>query len=127
MALLITKCCVCGRIYKTEHVEIKDLGNNDERISHGYCSKDCSQAGVLQAFVMDENLHIFTGERAFTVNSKIYIKGTFLTSFISWCGNNYSMNIWNDSFYEEVDRIGCVNFADVKAHAKELNLTIIIA
>lgn len=43
MAILISKCCVCGKVYNKKKCHIKGRVDNEECISHGICSDKCHE------------------------------------------------------------------------------------
>lgn len=43
MAILISECCVCGKVYNKKKCHINGRGENEERISHGICSDECHE------------------------------------------------------------------------------------
>lgn len=77
MGKLISKCCVCGRVYGSVLVQ-----GDEEKVSHGYCSVICTQAIEHQVMFWDESLNCFNMDRAFEVNGKYYFRGQELGIYI---------------------------------------------
>lgn len=130
MCKLISKCCVCGRVYG---ITTKGQSTTNEIVSHGYCSNDCTNHTAVQITVWMDKYNMFVFERAYVVNEKMFFNGEFQQAYITININSRqgSLEAWDEQlgFYEETC---CHNLPEerkdkmvtLKKWARDMNLII---
>ena len=79
---LISQCCVCGKVYAVKKCYCKGVDDNEERVSHGYCSTECMNSTPVEASVWMDNLRMFTIVTGFLVGDKVYHDGKLVGNII---------------------------------------------
>jgi hypothetical protein len=128
MGTLIHKCCVCGTITSIE----KRNDVNGERISHNYCSKDCTTPEEYQVLAWSDKYNMYVGERAFHVRGKYYFNQAPLLDYLFISGKDvYGANVTPDGkqYAEDILSI-CSSRKEALDTAKDLGrkhkITIIL-
>jgi hypothetical protein len=82
MAKLISKCCVCGRIYKVVTINMQSVGKDEERTSHGYCSIACSEAEQVSLLVWDNELGLLNMDKGSVLGEHLYHRGVLQKHYL---------------------------------------------
>ena len=119
MAILISKCCVCGAEYGKRETKGVD------RYSHGYCSSACRNYSPVQVY-REENDTI-TAEVGYEAGGLYYHNGLLLREFIGVKDKCWHLYKLVDDKYESVTE-GIIDgrlIPAFKALAKEFNTIVI--
>jgi hypothetical protein len=81
MAKLISKCCVCGRIYGVTTCDMNGLGKDEERYSHGFCSKACEKADYVQLAFWNHDMNCVDMTKGKMVEGVLYHAGEKVTHY----------------------------------------------
>lgn len=126
MGMFISKCCVCGKVYGS----YTDNNFEGEKISHGYCSTDCTEAREAQIMVWSDEHDMFVLERAFWVGSKLYYNGAFITDVIVYTKHIVAYGAFGVDGYDLYDlqdfKDEAVSLAVAKVAARNNNVNIIL-
>ena len=128
MGILIRKCCVCGTIKAIEN----RADVEGERISHGYCSKECAMPREYAAYAWSDKHNMYVGERAYYVRGKYYFNQVPLLNYLFISGKDvYGANVTPDGKqYAEDILYTCSSYKEALDAAKELGrarkITIIL-
>lgn len=123
MNKLISKCCVCGKVYGAQTTSIKGVDDAEESFSHGYCGKDCADATEIE--IMDfaaDGLAIL--ERGFMVGENLYYRMLWVDSFIRINKDPVmcEMRVWDEEigFYDVFTTFntGANDLKETLAHGK---------
>lgn len=81
MAKLISKCCVCGTVYAVQTCTMANVGNDEERVSHGLCSQGCVDYSMVQVMHFDDAGKPLM-DRGYMVGERLYFNQEFVDCFI---------------------------------------------
>lgn len=98
MAILITKCCVCGREYKPRRqVHINGKGVLQEMVSHGICGKPCMNYTEVQLLVHSDKLNVTVMDKAFRDSyGRLFYKTNFLNRYAKVTDNIIELKKWDN-------------------------------
>jgi len=99
MGKLISKCCVCGRIYGVLSMPSID----GERYSHGYCSKECMKFTPVQVMVWDKTKNCRLLDAAhMNATGRIFYRDEAIDKCITFNKKEQRIDslFWNDVMYE---------------------------
>lgn len=100
MSKFISTCCVCGKVYcVTTQADGKDV----ERVSHGYCGKDCAEQTPVQIAIWDDKLNCHMLDAAnMTAGGRIYhhLKAIDTLVTINKKDKRIESLFWDDVMYE---------------------------
>ena len=115
MTKFISKCCVCGKVYCVTSIP----GDDEEKISHGYCSTNCSGFDALQLLVWSDEFGIRVPDQGNrTISGRIYYHGEAVDSLVRFSRKELQVEklVWDGSYYETKD----VVLADNEGHGLRL-------
>lgn len=81
MAKIVSKCCICGRVYHIRRCKMEGTLVTDRLVSYGICNNDCNLAKEVQVIISD-NSGASRIEYAFIVGKRVFHNGKFIKSFI---------------------------------------------
>ena len=98
MSKLVSKCCVCGKVYG---VTTTDDGSDRERFSHGYCGSGCAAFTIVQIMFFDKSIDCFNLEEGQEVGGIYYFHGQEIRRFILRTGDEAIVINYIDTAYNE--------------------------
>ena len=99
MGKLISKCCVCGRVYGAVSMSSID----GEKYSHGYCSKECMKFTPVQVMVWDKTNNCRLLDAAnMNATGRIFYRENAIDKCITFNKKEQRIDslFWNNVMYE---------------------------
>lgn len=99
MGTMVRKCSVCGEVMGAVTMDTFD----GERVSHGYCSVECSNFESVQLMFWDEKLGCINMDAACRVGGNYYFRGKQIMNYLFRHGNHlYGANTDGERYDEGI-------------------------
>jgi hypothetical protein len=126
MGKMIRQCCVCGSIMGVTTV----TNFEGERVSHGYCNKECTEFEPVQIMFWDKDKGHMNLDQCYRVGSRYYFRLQKLERFLIRTKHELSVVHYNGDHYSEeviihTDNSEHLNNA-VKEEAKKWDMVVVL-